>query len=86
MGPLAAAAVRAISQHILQGYPLALPAPVVEFYLAVAAGELGLETPLFECENCGYGLPRVFTVCPLCGGRVALGAHSQKCAAKAVTN
>src|SRR3954471_9878398 len=69
MGVMGAMAVRVVLMNLLYGIPLELP-PVV----AQAIREAGeaLETPLPTCASCGYGLPRSFSVCPLCGGRVAL--------------
>ena len=74
-GVLACVFVRIVLQHIVQGYPLALPPAVAIVYLAAGAQ---LETPFNECGDCGYCLPRSFRVCPLCGGRPGLGAHSLK--------
>jgi rRNA maturation endonuclease Nob1 len=75
--------MRVVLQHVYQGFPLALPTAVIEEY--VAAGEL-IATPLFECEKCGYGLPRTFHTCPLCGGRTGLGAYAVRRARVAMFN
>ena len=81
MSPVTAAIMRVILQHVYQNYPLAFPPEVLEVY------RQGMpETPLFECEDCGFGLPRNFTECPLCQGRVGLGLHSKKKAATAKWN
>ncbi len=80
---LAAAAMRIVLQHVYQGFPLKLPQVVID---AILEAGLALKTPLFECEVCGYGLPRSFRNCPLCGGRVALGAYALRRGKKAASN
>lgn len=80
---LAGVVVRVVLQHMYQGFPLALPVAVIDAY--AAAGEK-LETPLFECENCGYALPRSFATCPLCGGRTGVGAYSVRRSRRAACN
>jgi hypothetical protein len=74
---------RVLMQHVNQGYPLALPPEVLMVYRE--AGDQ-LEMPLFECELCGYCVPRSFRICPLCGGRTGLGAHSLRQQRKAGSN
>lgn len=61
----------------------ALPMVVIQAY--VDAGEK-LETPLFDCQACGYGLPRSFTRCPLCSGQVGHGAYSRQETCSSVTS
>jgi hypothetical protein len=69
---LVGAMTRVALQHIHQGRPLAFPEEVIRAY--IEAGE-ALETPLFECEDCGFGLPRSLPRCPLCGGKTGLGVY-----------
>lgn len=74
---------RIVFQHIYQGSPLVLPKVVIAAY--IDAGDK-LELPLFECENDAYALPRSFAFCPLCGGRVGLGAYAKRRARVAACN
>lgn len=82
-GVLAAAAIRVVVEHMNTGRPLRFPVIVAEAYLA--AGE-NIEFPLFDCEQCGYLLPRSFSRCPLCNGRVGLSLYSKRSAAIAAWN
>src|SRR5579883_2626032 len=75
--------LRIAMDHLTAGRPLALPTSVIVSF--VQAGK-GLETPLFECEDCGYALPRSFGSCPLCRGRVGLGAYAVRRARAAYAN
>ena len=85
-GLLASVFIRVVLQHLFQGYPLAMPAEVLAFYWKCIEEGTFPETPLFECQSCGYGLPRTFKTCPLCGGAVGLGAHSLRQSAGAYLN
>ena len=84
--PLAGAAIRVILEHLAVGFPLQLPPPVAQFYLDVAAGKQKLEPALWQCAECGYGLPHTFATCPLCGGATGPGAHSIRRSLKAGLN
>lgn len=70
-------------QHINGGLPLKLPLSVIYAYLKAGPNP---ELPLFECEDCGYVLPRAFSNCPLCGGRAGIGLYSQKQSRAAACN
>lgn len=85
-GLLTAATVRVVLQHISRGFALAMPAEVVQAYLAHEAAGTVPETPLHECAACGLGLPRSFQVCPHCGGCVGFGAHSLRRSSRASRN
>jgi hypothetical protein len=77
--PLIEAIALMVLQHIQQGFPLELPAVVIEAYLAG-------ETETHECGDCGYGCPRSFEACPLCGGRTGPNAYALRRARVAQNN
>ena len=83
LGLLASVIVRICLQHIYQNFPLELPQVVIDAYLAAGPN---LEIPLATCEQCGYGLPRTFQACPLCNGRVGVGAYALRRGAAALNN
>lgn len=77
--------MRVVLQHIGQGYPLVMPAELVDMYLWHM--DAGTEPEIrAECEACGLGLPEEFQACPHCRGRVGVGLHSLRLAARAVNN
>ena len=80
---LAGVMLQVVLQHMYAGRPLVLPLVVLDAY--AAAGEK-LETPLAECAECGYALPRSFAACPLCGGFVGVGAYASRRARRAACN
>jgi hypothetical protein len=80
---LASGAVRIVLDHLYFGRPLVFPPEVRQAY--IDAGER-IETPLADCEHCGYPLPRSFSACPLCGGRVKVGAYARRRAGRAALN
>jgi hypothetical protein len=72
---LTCAFVRVVLQHIYQGFPLLFCPAMIAAYMAAG---VNIQTPLFECAECGLGLPRSFKTCPCCGGLVGLGVHAAK--------
>jgi hypothetical protein len=58
--------VRMILGNLYQGFPLSLAMAALEAHVA--------DAPLFDCQECGYGLARSFHSCPLCGVRM-LGVY-----------
>jgi hypothetical protein len=74
-----------VLRHVHRGAPLAMPVEVLRV-LVDAGAEAALSGDPLECEGCGYVLPRTFTVCPLCGGRVGLALWSRRQARRAASN
>lgn len=74
---------RILLEYVALGFPLAFPREMVSVYLE--AGDK-LETPLFQCELCGYCVPRSIRACPLCGGRTGFGVYVSRRARKAGSN